>query len=276
MRPKSTHSNRPYLRISHSTPTQPANRILAALDAGTLAHIQPKLEHITLERRVLLFDYDVPIEFVYFPENCVGSIVGVLKDGSAVESATVGSEGMVGIMLFFGTDRMAAQAFCQVTGEAQRMKATDFRQLLPNPALHAILGKYTQAMLTQIGQSSACNRAHGDTQRCARWLLQTHDRVHRDEFELMQEFLAQMLGVARPRVSEAAAVLADTGSIQYRLDRLNIIDRGALERQSCECYHIIAREYARLIEGIELPSPLIGVPMSRDGHSTLTPLAAES
>ena len=234
------------------------------------------LTPITLERRLILFDYDVPIEFVYFPESCVGSIVGVMKDGSAVETATVGNEGMLGIMLFFGSDRMAAQAFCQVPGDALRMKASDFRELLPVPALNAVLGRYTQAMLTQIGQSSACNRIHADTQRCARWLLQTHDRVRRDEFELMQDFLALMLGVARSKVTAAVAGLVDPGTVAYGADRISILDRRALEQQSCECYHIIAREYARLIDGKELPSPLLGMSMSQHGRSTLTPPAEDS
>lgn len=250
---------------------RPANLILAALEADTLARMQPKLERITLERRVLLFDYDQAIEFVYFPESCVGSIVGAMKDGSAVEAATVGNEGMIGMMLFFGSDRMAAQAFCQVGGDAQRMTARDFRQLLQVPSLRAILGRYTQAMLTQIAQSSACNRVHGLTQRCARWLLQTHDRVHTDEFELAQDFLAQMLGVTTQGAGEAAATLENLGAIEYRNGRIVIADRAALEVRSCECYAIIAREDARLLRGEDRPSPLLGLSMSRGGRSTLTP-----
>jgi CRP-like cAMP-binding protein len=254
-------------------PTQQAfsNRILRALDPQTFERVSPRLERVTLEQRDILHDYDKPIEHVYFPENCVGSVVGVMADASAVETATIGFEGMVGIMLFFGTDRMAAQAFCQVPGEAYRMQAAEFRQIITTPTVHSMLGRYTQALFTQVGQSSACNRMHAMTQRCARWLLQTHDRVHADEFTLTQDFLAQMLGVRRATVTEAAGALQDAGVIAYKHGRITMLDRPRLEGMCCECYSIIAREYDRLIDLRDRPSPLEHVRMSENGRSTVQP-----
>jgi CRP-like cAMP-binding protein len=247
------------------------NRLLRALGPETRQTMQGMLERVRLEQRQILHDYDKPIEFVYFPENCVGSMVGVLADGSAVETATIGNEGVVGIMLFLGNDRMAAQAFCQVAGDALRMTASDFRGTFGLPGMHTILGRYTQALLTQVAQASACNRSHAMTQRCARWLLQSHDRVEQDEFGLTQDFLAQMLGVRRATVTEAAGALQDAGAIRYKYGKIAIVDRAKLEALSCECYQIVAREQARLIEGDTQPAPLRDVRMSDGGQSMLTP-----
>jgi len=218
-----------------------------------------------------LYDYDEAIEHVYFPEDLVASIVGVMADGSAVEAATVGNEGFVGMPVFFGGDRMAAQAFVQVEGDALFMHADDFRAVVAEGGVRELFGRYTQAMLTQIAQSSACNRVHAMVQRCARWLLQTHDRVGRDEFPLTQDFLAQMLGVRPATVGEVAGTLADAGAIRYGDSKMTIVNRATLERLACECYAIIAREYARLIDGQELPNPLINLPTSDHGRSVLTP-----
>jgi hypothetical protein len=150
------------------------------------------------------------------------------------------------------------------------MTATAFAEIVSTTSLQGILGRYAQAMLTQIGQSAACNRVHGNTQRCARWLLQTHDRVHRDRFELPTSFLAQMLGVTTAMALQASDTLVATGAIQNHSDHVTIVDREKLERHTCECYHIIAREYGRLIDGDNVPSPLDGVSMSKEGRSTLT------
>ena len=251
------------------------NRLLEALPGDALAQMQPALSSIALAPRDVLFEYDEPIRHVYFPINCVVSVVGVMADGSAVETATVGNEGLVGMPLFFGSDRMSAQAFCQVAGEALWMTAEDFKSASSMPAVRDALGRYTQALLTQIAQSAACNRTHGTSQRCARWLLQTHDRVHDDEFPLTQEFLAQMLGVRRAAVRDAASALQAAGALRYDNGHVTILNRAALESLSCECYAIIAREYRRLIEGEEAPGPLRSLRMSEAGRSTLTAPADE-
>jgi CRP-like cAMP-binding protein len=258
-------------------PAAPRNRILAALPEIDLARLAPSLERIALESRAVLFDPDRPIEHVYFPEDCVASLVGIMADGSAVETATVGREGMVGLPVFLGDGRTSAQAFCQVPGEALRMEAGRFRQELERGGpLPTLLNRYTQALIAQVGQSSACNRLHPLRPRCARWLLQTHDRVGRDEFAFTHQFLSQMLGVRRSTVTELAGEFEREGLIQNHYGRIVIRNRGGLERATCECYWIIRRESERLLEGRESPSPLRGVRVSEGGKSVVGDGAART
>jgi CRP-like cAMP-binding protein len=244
------------------------NRILRSLPESELARLAPALERVCMASRELAFDVDVPISHVYFPEDCVISIVGVMTDGSAVETATVGWEGMVGLPVFLGVESTPAQAFCQIPGEALRLDTgTLQREVARGGELSATLSRYTQAHFTQVAQASACNRVHTMRQRCARWLLQTHDRVTSDEFPLTQRFLSQMLGVRRATVTEAAQSLQHAGLIAYIHGRITIRDRRGLERAACECYTIIQREFERLLEGRNPPSPLAGVRTSERGHS---------
>ncbi|HEU0014435.1 MAG TPA: Crp/Fnr family transcriptional regulator [Longimicrobium sp.] len=247
----------------------PRNRILASLPAGDLRRLLPLLELRDLELRRVVVEVNQPIEHVWFPEAGVVSLLGVMEDGTAVETATVGNEGMVGLPVFLGADSMAGQAFCQVTGQAYRMPAGALREEVRRGGpLAELLGRYTQALFTQIAQSSACNRVHPVAQRCARWLLLTHDRVGRDTFDLTHLFLAQMLGVRRATVTEVAGALQARGVIEYTRGVVRIVDRAGLERESCECYRVIAAEFARLLEGRSLPSPLDHAPVSEHGLST--------
>ncbi|HKG90724.1 MAG TPA: Crp/Fnr family transcriptional regulator [Gemmatimonadaceae bacterium] len=250
--------------------TGPRNRLLGALPESDLARLARSLERIALEPRAVLFDPDRPIEHVYFPEDCVGSIVGIMADGSAVETATVGREGMIGLPVYLGDGRTSAQAFCQVPGEALRMEARRFRRELERGGpLLSLLNRYTQALISQIAQSSACNRLHPLRQRCARWLLQTRDCVGRDEFAFTHQFLSQMLGVRRSTVTELAGELERAGLIRNRYGRIIILDRDGLEGTACECYRIIRREFERLLEGRESPNPLSGVRVSEGGKSVV-------
>jgi CRP-like cAMP-binding protein len=244
------------------------NRLLRALPEQELARIAPALEPVSVQQRQIVFDVGQPIRHVYFPENAVFSIVGVMSDGSAVETAAVGWEGMVGLPVFLGTDRTPAQAFCQIPGDALRLDtATLQAEVARGGELHSILNRYTQAHFTQVAQASACNRLHTMRQRCARWLLHTHDRVGRDEFPLTQRFLSQMLGVRRATVTEAARSLQQAGFINYVHGRVTVRDRRGLEDISCECYAIVQREFERLLEGRVSPSPLDGVRVSGSGSS---------
>ncbi|HEU4561941.1 MAG TPA: Crp/Fnr family transcriptional regulator [Longimicrobium sp.] len=196
-------------------------------------------------------------------------MLGLMDDGSAVETATIGNEGLVGVPVFLGAMQMAGQAFAQVPGEAYRLPAGALREeVRRGSALATLLGRYTQALFTLVAQSSACNRKHAVEQRCARWLLMTHDRVPGDTFELTQHFLSQMLGVRRATVNEAAAALQERGLIDYTRGRITIIDRAGLEAAACACYAIIRNEFARMLEGRETPSPLDGVQVSEGGSST--------
>ena len=209
----------------------------------------PDLEELDVALRHGVFCADGPIRHVYFPVSCVISVHTRMQDGVAVEIVTVGREGMVGLPIFLGGGQTPTTAFCQIAGRSLRMSADAFRAALAvNPVLNTLLLRYTQALLTQVSQSAACNRVHPVEERCARWLLSTHDNVAGEGFELTQEFLAEMLGVRRPRVSVAASILQRAGFIRYSRGRIQIVDRAGLEGAACECYGVIAREYARLFD----------------------------
>jgi CRP-like cAMP-binding protein len=253
----------------------PHNRILASLPAEEYAALAPRFERVEPKLKQLLFDVDQLIEHVYFPEALVVSVVGVMADGSAVETATVGREGMVGLPVFLGTDRTSAQAFAQIPGAALRMSAGEFREAVAgSAALTRALNHYTQALFTLVAQSSACNRLHTMRERCARWLLHTHDRVGRDEFPLTHQFLSQMLGERRATVTEAMGALQAAGAITYEMGQVRVRDRAELDALACECYAVIVREFDRLLEGAEarslrVPSPLAGVTTSEGGRSAV-------
>lgn len=227
----------------------PNNELLAQLPKEEREKLLPKLEALDVGVRHEVFRADRPIENVYFPESCVISVHTRMQDGVAVEIVTIGREGIVGLPVFLGGQQTPATAFCQIAGRSLRMSADAFRAAVASsPALTTILLRYTQALLTTVSQSAACNRVHSVEERCARWLLLCHDRVEGDSFDLTQEFLGEMLGVRRPRVSVAASILQQTGFIRYSRGRIEIVDRAGLESAACECYRIIAREHARLFD----------------------------
>lgn len=208
----------------------------------------PHLEQLEVAVRHEVFNPNRPIAHVYFPQTCVISVHTRMRDGIAVEIAAVGREGMVGLPLLLGGKTTPATAFCQISGQSLRIEAEAFRAAMAvSPHFRAVLLRYTQALLTRVSQSAACNRVHSIEERCARWLLSTHDSVDGEFFELTQEFLAEMLGVRRPRVSVAAGILQRAGLIRYSRGRVQIVDRAGLEDASCECYGVIAREQARLL-----------------------------
>jgi CRP-like cAMP-binding protein len=247
----------------------PQNRILASLPPHELERVMPALERVDMPLRKVVIDPNRPIEHVYFMEEGIVSMLGVMEDGTAVETATIGNEGMVGLPVFLGTDRMAAQAFTQVSGYAYRMTVDAFREeLARGGALPGLLGLYTQAIVTLLSQNSACNRVHTAEQRCARWLLLTADRAGRDTVDLTHLFLSQMLGVRRATVTEIAGALQDRGLIDYSRGRITIVDREGLEAASCECYRVIVSEFDRLLGRGTIPSPLDDVEVSEDGMST--------
>lgn len=263
---------------------QPRNRLLAALPAHAYAVLAPHLTLVRLELKQVLFDVDRPIEYVYFPEAGIASVLGVMSDGSAVETATIGNEGMVGLPVFLGTDQTSSQAFCQIPGAALRMASDDFRHLIAAvPSLTMILHRYTQALFTLVAQSSACNRMHSTAERCARWLLHCHDRIGaaegRDSFPLTHQFLSQMLGVRRATVTEAMRDMQAAGAVTYVRGQVVVRDRAALERAACECYGLIVREFDRLLDGQTRRSVLEDTRVSENGRSTLgdgAPRAAPS
>lgn len=245
------------------------NRILAAVAQDEWERLEARLHRVELAARQVLIDPHETIRYVYFPEGAVVSILGLMEDGSAVETATVGNEGMVGVPVFLGAMQMAGQAFVQVPGPAWRMSAGDLREeARRGSTLAQLLGRYTQALFTLVAQSSACNRKHSTEQRCARWLLLTHDRVDGDTFDITQLFLSQMLGVRRATVNEAATALQEQRLIDYVRGRMTITDRAGLEAASCPCYGVIRSEFARMLEEGAVPDALDGVRVSQDGLTT--------
>lgn len=226
------------------------NKLLELLPAEGFEQLQPHLEEVEVSFRQLLYEQDGPIAHAYFPHAGVMSLVRAPEHegGLIVEIATVGNEGMTGLPLVLGGDTMPSMCFCQVAGQAARIAAAPFKELLETcPTLRRLLLRYTQAVLSQVAQTAACNRLHPIEQRCARWLLMTQDRVGAAHFTLTQEFLAQMLGVRRPSVSVAAGLLQKAGLIQYSHGLVVVTDRAGLEAASCNCYRVITDEFGRLL-----------------------------
>jgi CRP-like cAMP-binding protein len=224
------------------------NHLLSLLPAAELELLLPSLDAVTLETRRVLWEPDEEIGYVHFPLDALISISAILEDGSATEVATIGSEGVSGIAAFLDTESLPFQGICLVGGEVLRMKAADLPGYLgAGRRLPRLMQCYIQTIFVQVGQSAVCNRMHPIDKRCARWLLQTHDRVGADEFNLTHEFLAEVLGVRRAGVSVAARELQQRGLIRYSRGRVTIVDRGGLEGASCECYRVVRNEYERLL-----------------------------
>ena len=227
------------------------NRLLGAAPAPLRARLAELGLAVPLEVRHTFFEQGETIEQVVFPLAGVASLVSVMDDGRSAEIATVGNEGFVGLPVFLqSTLTSSYRALVQIRGSGVVFPAASFLDLSNSGGeFQAILQRYTQAMITQIAQGAACNRLHTVQQRCARWLLQTHDRVDEDRFGLTQEFLGRMIGVGRQSVNEAARSLQQDGLIRYTRGDVTVIDRAGLERASCECYRLIRDEFERLLPG---------------------------
>jgi CRP-like cAMP-binding protein len=224
------------------------NRLLAALPAASYARLLPHLELVHLPIKKVLWEADEPIEWVYFPQTCVVSLLVMLAEDMPVEAATVGCEGLAGVPVLLGADSTSTQALAQVPGDALRLSTERLREAVAEDKdLLRLLLRYTQALQEQTAQSVACNGRHTMDERCARWLLMTHDRVGGDEFQLSHNFLAQMLGVRRASVTVAAGMLQQAGLITYTRARVRVLDRERLEQASCECYRIVKEKYDRLL-----------------------------
>ncbi len=234
--------------MSKDRPNLIENRLLSALPIEEYKRLLPNLELVSLNFKQIIYAPDEPIEYVYFPNSGVISLVNVTEDGKTVEAGMVGNEGMAGIPVLLGADKMPGLAISQVVGDAVRMKADVFkREVTPGTSLYKLLLRYTQALLNQISQSVACNSLHPVERRCCRWLLMCHDRVRSDQFMLTQELLSQMLGVRRASVSVVAATVQKAGLIRYNRGRITIVDREGLEAGSCECYRVVKQEFDRLL-----------------------------
>jgi CRP-like cAMP-binding protein len=226
-----------------------ANVLLRALAPNDMDALRPLLEKVALVKDHPVFLPGEPASHVWFPRTGMISIVALDHQGSAIEVATVGHEGMTGLSTVLGDETMIYSSMVQVPGDGWRVETAAFRQLIDRrPAIRAVMLRYVLAAMTQMGQNGACAQLHNTEARCARWLLLAHDDVEGDSFPLTQDYLAMMLGVTRPSVSTAASALQKAGLIRYVRGQIEILDRPGLEALSCECYGIVRREYARLLD----------------------------
>jgi CRP-like cAMP-binding protein len=226
------------------------NRILRALPPAAYAELLPHLEPVDIPVGTRLWEPDTPIEAVYFPRTVVCSLLTPLAQEAAVESATVGFEGVVGVPVILGAHATHSIALGQIGGAALRMDARRFHDwIVSADGARAVFLRYAQALVEQTAQSVACNRRHEMAERCARWLLATRDRVGGEKFALTHEFLAAMLGVRRASVTVAAGMLQEAGLIRYTRGRVTILDAERLEEASCECYRVVRTQHERLLGG---------------------------
>ena len=225
-----------------------ANRLLAALALDDYDWLLLQLTPVRLRLRDVLVEPEQPIAHVYFVREGVGSMLAVEQEGGEVEVGTIGREGFVGLPVLLGAETSSYRGIVQVEGEAWRLSADAFRRALDErPEVRRRCLRYAQYFADQMAQSVACNRLHTLEERCARWLLMTHDRVHGDVFELTHEFLATMLGVRRAGVTVAMGTLQNAGLVTYSRGRVSILDRAALEASACGCYAITRTSYDRLL-----------------------------
>jgi CRP-like cAMP-binding protein len=224
------------------------NHLLAALPAAQFAHWLPQLDLIDMPLGKVLFESGGKMTHVYFPTTSIVSLLYVMENGASAEIAVVDNEGIVGISLFMGGGSTPSRAVVQSAGHGLRLKTSAMMQEFDRsgPVLHLLL-RYTQALITQMAQTAACNRHHSVDQQLCRWLLLSLDRLQSNQLVMTQELIANMLGVRREGVTEAAGNLHRAKLIDYRRGRITVLDRAALERRSCECYAVVKKEYDRLL-----------------------------
>jgi CRP-like cAMP-binding protein len=237
---------------TENTAARRRNRILSSLDEKDIAVFAPELSEVTIELGKVLSEAGDPIQQVYFPHEGMISLLAVMTDGRGIETATVGSEGVVGAMSGFGMHISFTRAVVQAPLVASRISAKAFRAALTQSStIRNLMAAYNEVLLAQVQQTAACNALHAIEARLARWLLQTRDRVDSDVLPLTQEFLSQMLGVRRTTVNLVARQLEHAGTIQRRRGRIVITDRAGLEEVACECYGIVRDQLREALPSIE-------------------------
>jgi CRP-like cAMP-binding protein len=234
-----------------STPGLHHNHLLAALSAAEFEALTPHLELVPMLLGELLYESGGQLQHAYFPTTSIVSLHYVMESGASTEFAGVGNEGMVGVSLFTGGETTTSSAVVQTAGHAYRLTGRLLKQEFNRAGLmQCLLLRYTQALITQISQTAACNRHHSVEQQLCRWLLLTLDRVPSNELVMTQELVASMLGVRREGVSEAAGKLQSAGFIRYRRGHISVLDRFGLETRACECYAVVAKELSRLLSNV--------------------------
>jgi CRP-like cAMP-binding protein len=226
------------------------NHLLGALPAADYERLLSALEPISLPLGLVLYESGGILDYVYFPTNSIVSLLYVMVDGASAEIAVTGREGLVGIALFMGGETTPSRAVVQSAGQGYRLKAASLKKEFDNGgALQHLALRYTQALITQMAQTAVCNRHHSVEQQLCRWLLLSLDRLPSNELTMTQELIANMLGVRREGVTEAAGRLQAAGLIRYRRGHIEVLDRPMLEARVCECYAVVKKEYDRLLDG---------------------------
>jgi CRP-like cAMP-binding protein len=236
---------RPAFATTHSPKD---NRLLAALPEETYDELLPYLQPLAMPLGLSVYESGGAQGYVYFPTTAIVSLLYVLKDGESAEIAITGNEGLVGIALFMGGETTPSRAVVQSAGEGYRLSASVLKKEFERggPLQHLLL-RYTQALITQMTQTAVCNRHHAVDQQLCRWLLLSVDRLATNRLVMTQELIANMLGVRREGVTEAAGKLQDAGLIRYHRGKISVLDRAGLESRSCECYQVVKTEFDRLL-----------------------------
>lgn len=242
-------------------PNPSQNHLLAALPSAEFERLASHLELVPLPLGEVLYEPGEQLLHAYFPTTAIVSLHYVMETGASAETAGVGNEGMVGISLFMGGDSTPSSAVIQTAGHAYRLETSRLLQEFERAGLmQRLLLRYTQALMTQMMQTAACNRHHSVAQQLCRWLLLTLDRLPSNELVITHELVASMLGVRREGVTEAAGKLQSAGFIRYRRGHITVLDRAGLESRVCECYAVVKKEINRLLDDVryrqqDIPSP---------------------
>ena len=227
------------------------NHLLAALPTAEFEAVAAHLELVPLPLGQMLYEPGGQLQHAYFPTTAVASLHYVMESGASAESAGVGNEGVVGISMFMGGDTTPSSAVVLIAGHAYRLKASVLKQEFGRAGMmQGLLLRYTQALITQMIQTAACNRHHSVEQQLCRWLLLTRDRIPSRELIMTQELVARMLGVRREGITEAAGNLQNAGLISYRRGHITVLGRSGLEARACECYAVVKNETARLLSDV--------------------------
>jgi len=237
-----------------SSPSQ--NHLLAALPTAEFEALAAHLELVPLPLGKMLYEPDGQLQHAYFPTTAIVSLHYVMESGASAETAGVGNEGVVGISLFMGGNTTSSSAVVQTAGQAYRLERRVLLQEFNRAGLlQRLLLRYTQALITQMAQTAACNRHHSVEQQLCRWLLLTLDRLPSNELVMTQELVASMLGVRREGITEAAGNLQRAGVISYRRGHISVLDRAGLEARACECYAVVRKELGRLLSDVRYREP---------------------
>jgi CRP-like cAMP-binding protein len=232
-------------------PDPKLNRLLAALTAAERDRVYPLLERVPMPLGKILYESGASLSHVYFPTDCIVSLLYALENGTSAEIAVVGNEGLIGIALFMGGETTPSRAVVQSAGFAYRLAGRRLKEEFhQNGSMHHLLLRYTQTLITQMAQTAVCNRHHSLSQQLCRWLLLSRDRLDCNELIMTQGLIANMLGVRRESVSEAASKLQALGVIHYHHGKITVLDRKKLELLCCECYAVVKKECDRLMPHI--------------------------